>query len=125
MAKKPKQKKPTTLEVLTAIATIVSQMILAIAALIEVLKTQQANQRGAQAPPPKGGIYIISQEKEKINSFMKNTWLFILCALLLIVTIVGWTIPMRILVGITATAILVNCIIELWRMRNGKKNDTK
>ena len=39
MGKKPKQKKPTTLEVLTAIATIVSQMILAIAALIEVLKT--------------------------------------------------------------------------------------
>ena len=56
---------------------------------------------------------------------MKNTWLFILCALLLIVTIVGWTIPMRILVGATAVAILANCIIELWRMRNGKKNDTE
>jgi hypothetical protein len=56
---------------------------------------------------------------------MKNTWLFILCALLLIVTIVGWTIPMRILVGITAAAILINCIIELWRMKNGKKNDTE
>ena len=33
------KEKPTTLAVLTAIATIVSQMILAIATLIEVLKT--------------------------------------------------------------------------------------
>ena len=39
MGKKPKQKeKPTTLEVITALATIASQSILAIAALIEALK---------------------------------------------------------------------------------------
>ena len=56
---------------------------------------------------------------------MKNFWWISLCALLVIASVIGWIIPVRIAVGANAIVILLDIIKTIWRYRNGgrKKED--
>ena len=52
---------------------------------------------------------------------MKKIWLISLCVLLVIASVIGWNIPLRIAIGTNAAIILIDVIIRIWRMKNGRE----
>ena len=53
---------------------------------------------------------------------MKNFWMISLCALLIIASVIGWNIPIRIAVGANAVLILINVIYNLKGYINQQKS---
>lgn len=53
---------------------------------------------------------------------MKNFWMISLCALLIIASVIGWNIPIRIAVGANAIVILINVIYKLKGYINQQKS---
>ena len=54
---------------------------------------------------------------------MKNNLFVSLCAFLILASVIGWSIPVRILVGANAVIILVECIGKVWRICHGRKEE--
>ncbi len=52
---------------------------------------------------------------------MRNFWMISLCALLIIASVIGWSIPIRIAVGANAIVILINVIYKLKGYINQQK----
>ena len=53
---------------------------------------------------------------------MKDFWFITLCVLLIIASVIGWNIPVRIAVAANAVLILADVVCRIWRLhKNGKR----
>ena len=54
---------------------------------------------------------------------MKNFWFVSLCALLIILSVIGPSVPLRIAIAANAVLILMDVILQVRRFCNGRKKE--